>query len=90
MGLNITLSTHYGIDATYFNIGNVTWRKPYNLNIALFGFANKDARIAGAAPLAQKNLDIEYTLGEEVDLALNALYARVKLVPEWAAATDDL
>ena len=88
MALIKAIPTDFGIDATYWNIGAVQEDfKGQGTEVTFYGYASKEARDSGKQPLSAGKVQVtgdEYVAG--ADRA--ALYAIIKLKPEFQGATD--
>jgi len=88
MALIKAIPTDFGIDATYWNIGAVQEDfKGQGTEVTFYGYASKEARESGKQPLSAGKVQVtgdEYVAG--ADRA--ALYAIIKLKPEFDGATD--
>jgi hypothetical protein len=88
MALIKAIPTDFGIDATYWNIGAVQEDfKGQGTEVTFYGYASKEARDSGKQPLSAGKVQVtgdEYVAG--ADRA--ALYAIIKLKPEFDGATD--
>jgi len=88
MALLKAVETEFGVPCEYFNIGAVQEDfKGKGTEVTLYGYANKEARDAGKQPMSAGKVQIagdEYVAG--ADRA--ALYAIIKLKPEFEGAVD--
>ena len=88
MALIKEVPTDFGVNSVYWNIGAVQEDfKGQGTEVTFYGYASKDARDAGKQPLSAGKVQIvgdEYVAG--ADRA--ALYAIIKLKPEFEGATD--
>ena len=88
MALIKSIPTDFGISADYWNIGAVQEDfKGKGTEVTFYGYASKEARDEGKQPLSAGKVQIageEYVAG--ADRA--ALYAIIKLRPEFEGATD--
>jgi len=88
MALIKSIPTDFGIDATYWNIGAVQEDfKGQGTEVTFYGYASKEAHDSGKQPLSAGKVQVtgdEYVAG--ADRA--ALYAIIKLKPEFDGATD--
>lgn len=88
MGLQKTITSDYGADATYWNIGSYQEDfKGKGAQVTLYGYMNKEMRDAGKQPLSAAN--IQFT-GEKyiVNATREQIYELIKLLPEYADAVD--
>lgn len=89
MALIIAIDTDFGIPATYWNIGAVQEDfKNRGTEVTFYGYASKDARLAGKQPLSAGKVQIggdEYVAG-----ATRAeLYSTLIQRPEFLSAQID-
>lgn len=88
MALIKSIDTDFGVSAEYWNIGAVQEDfKGKGTEVTFYGYASKDARLAGKQPLSAGKVQIagdEYIAG--ADRA--ALYAIIKQRPEFEGAQD--
>lgn len=88
MAINKSISTEFGVDATYWNIGAVQEDfKGRGTEVTIYGYASKEARDAGKQPIAAAKFQVagdDYVAG--ADRA--QLYAIAKQRPEFEGATD--
>jgi hypothetical protein len=88
MALLKAISTEFGVEAIYWNIGAVQEDfKGKGTEVTFYGYASKEARDNAAQPLSAGKIQIageEYVAG--ADRA--ALYAIIKQKPEFADAQD--
>jgi hypothetical protein len=88
MALLKAIDTDYGIQAHYWNIGAVQEDfKGKGTEVTFYGYASKEARDAGKQPLSAGKVQIagdEYVAGAD----RSALYAIIKLKPEFEGAKD--
>ena len=88
MALLKAIDTDYGIPCEYFNIGAVQEDfKGKGTEVTLYGYASKEARDAGKQPMSAGKVQIagdEYVAGAD----RSALYAIIKLKPEFEGAVD--
>lgn len=89
MALIISIDTDFGIPATYWNIGAVQEDfKGKGTEVTFYGYASKEARLAGKQPLSAGKVQIggeDYVAG--ADRA--RLYATLMNKPEFAGAASD-
>jgi hypothetical protein len=88
MALLKAIDTDYGIQANYWNVGAVHEDfKGKGTEVTFYGYASKEARDAGKQPLSAGKVQIagdEYVAGAD----RSALYAIIKLKPEFEGAED--
>ena len=88
MALLKAIDTDYGIQANYWNVGAVQEDfKGKGTEVTFYGYASKEARDAGKQPLSAGKVQIagdEYVAGAD----RSALYAIIKLKPEFEGAVD--
>jgi len=88
MALIKSIPTDFGINAEYWNIGAVQEDfKGKGTEVTFYGYANKEAREEGKQPLSAGKVQIagdEYVAGAD----RSALYAIIKLKPEFEGAVD--
>jgi hypothetical protein len=88
MALLKAVDTDFGIQAEYWNIGAVQEDfKGKGTEVTFYGYASKEARDAGKQPLSAGKVQIagdEYVAGAD----RSALYAIIKLKPEFEGAVD--
>jgi hypothetical protein len=88
MALNKAVSTGFGNDAEYWKIANVT--EDYIagcLSVVMAGYLSSEARLASAQPAMRR--DIRFSgEGFTHDMDRAAIYTALKLLPDWAGATD--
>lgn len=93
MALIKSISTGFGIDATYWKIVdlNINWLDK-NSHISLLGWADKTARDAGLNPLDQRSFDYsgeEFPfIDEEPQNERETAYTKIKETDEFADAVD--
>ena len=88
MALIKSIPTDYGVNCLYWNIGAVQEDfKGQGTEVTFYGYASKEARDAGKQPLSAGKVQIA---GDEYVAGANraALYAIIKLKPEFEGATD--
>ena len=88
MAIIKALDTEFGVPATYWNVGayNEDFRDQTG-SVSLYGYASAAARLSGKQPLASGQFQLsgdEY----EPDMSRTALYALVKMKPEFEGAED--
>ena len=89
MALIISIDTDFGLPATYWNIGAVQEDfKGKGTEVTFYGYATKEARLAGKQPLSAGKVQIG---GDEyvADANRAQLYATLAAKPEFAGATAD-
>ena len=88
MALIKSISTDFGINAEYWNIGAVQEDfKGKGTEVTFYGYANKEARDEGKQPLSAGKVQIagdEYVAGAD----RSALYAIINLKSEFEGAVD--
>jgi hypothetical protein len=89
MALIISIDTDFGLPATYWNIGAVQEDfKGKGTEVTFYGYATKEARLAGKQPLSAGKVQIagdDYIAGA----SRTQLYATLAAKPEFAGATAD-
>ena len=89
MALIISIDTDFGLPATYWNIGAVQEDfKGKGTEVTFYGYATKEARLAGKQPLSAGKVQIG---GDDYVAGANRaqLYATLAAKPEFAGATAD-
>ena len=88
MALKKSISTDFGINAEYWNIGAVQEDfKGQGTEVTFYGYASKEAREAGKQPLSAGKVQIagaDYIAGAD----RQALYQIIKQKPEFEGAED--
>jgi hypothetical protein len=88
MALLKAIDTDYGIQAEYWSIGAVQEDfKGKGTEVTFYGYASHQARLDGKQPLSAGKVQIagdEYVAGAD----RSALYAIIKLKPEFEGAVD--
>lgn len=88
MALGKSISTGYGVAATYWKIANIT--KDFLVGAAkvvMAGYVSQEARAANAAPLASAVVELTGTDFVADDTRAD-IYDKVHAKAEWADATD--
>ena len=89
MALIISIDTDFGLPATYWNIGAVQEDfKGKGTEVTFYGYATKEARLAGKQPLSAGKVQIG---GDDYVAGANRaqLYVTLAAKPEFAGATAD-
>ena len=90
MAILKSISTDYGVDATYWNIFSINESfKEKTLEVVIMGYFSKTVREAGASPVAWQNLQLTGDAYIQ-DANRPAIYKILKLKPEFADSIDDL
>lgn len=88
MALNKSIVTDFGVSATYWNIGAAQDDfKGRGVTLTLYGYVDEAARQAGKQPLVSGQAQL---VGEHYvpEAGRAAWYEALKMLPEWAGATD--
>ena len=90
MAMNITKSTSYGVDATYWRIvGGTIDYASLSLVIHVEGYISQAAREAGSKPVG--SWSVSFTGEDFVPVAeptRAAIYAKLLMMPDWQGATE--
>ena len=87
MAIQKNLSTEFGVDAVYHNIGTLQTNWPEQSIVAVVhSFANEEARRNGARPL--KVTSVQLVISDNADPDRGAVYAALKTLPEWQGVQD--
>ena len=78
MALSKTISTQFGVDSTYWNIGAINEDfKNKKLEVVIYGYVSKEARDNNSEPVGWNNL---YFAGDDYiqDATRKAVYEKLK------------
>ena len=86
MAINKQLSSHFGVDAIYHNIGayQIDYRRR-TLDVQIFGYASRDAKESGAEPLlvSQAHFSGESFDFGDADITRKEIYDRLIKQDAW-------
>lgn len=87
MALIKKISTEFGVDATYWNIG--AYQEDFKnggAEITLYGYASEDARREGKQPLVAGKTYLKKEDGYAPDLTRAEIYEKLKATEAWKDA----